>query len=113
MKLSHNFARMALAGILAFAVAGCASARDRRADNTLIGAGLGAAAGAVLSEGDPLYAIGGAAAGGLLGNLLTEDRSYRSHGWNRGHHYQPRPRYIEKRYYHPKRAVPRHDRRRR
>jgi len=35
------------------------------------------AAGAVFSGGDPLYALGGAAAGGLLGNVLTEDRDYR------------------------------------
>src|SRR3546814_14940946 len=63
---------------MAFVLAGCASSYDRRANNTMIGAGLGAATGAVISGGDPLYAIGGAAAGGLLGNILTQDRSYRS-----------------------------------
>src|SRR5690606_8888047 len=101
MKTRSSLARLAAIGLLAFAVAGCASARDRKTDNTLIGAGLGAAAGAVISEGDPLYTIGGAAAGGLLGNILTEERRYRPRGWDRGRHYHPAPhRHVNKHYYH-------------
>ncbi|MDS1140547.1 hypothetical protein RE432_08865 [Pusillimonas sp. SM2304] len=98
MNTQRNVGRLIVVGLMAFTLAGCASSYDRKANNTMIGAGLGAATGAVFSGGDPLYAIGGAAAGGLLGNILTEDRSYRSgkggrhqeyrrsgrnhHGWN-------------------------------
>lgn len=99
MTTRSNLARLALVGLLAFSMAGCASARDRKTDNTLIGAGLGAAAGAVISQGDPLYTIGGAAAGGLLGNILTEERRYhRPRGWDRGRHYHPGPyRHVHER----------------
>ncbi len=83
MNLQRNCARIATIGLLAFALAGCAT-HDRKSNNTLLGAGLGAATGAVFSGGDPLYTVGGAAAGGLLGNILTEDRSYRrSNNWDR------------------------------
>src|SRR5690606_29525098 len=84
MNAQRKFGRLIAVGLMAFTLAGCASSYDRKANNTMIGAGLGAATGAVFSGGDPLYAIGGAAAGGLLGNILTEDRSYRgSNNWNR------------------------------
>lgn len=113
MKLSTNFSRLAVIGLLAFAMAGCASARDRRTDNTLIGAGLGAAAGAVISEGDPLYTLGGAAAGGLLGNILTEDRRHYRRDWDRGgRHYDRghRHRHVSKHYRGHKKHHRRHHR---
>ncbi len=89
MKLHRNFVRVATVGLLAFTLVGCAH-HDRKTSNTLMGAGLGAAAGAVVTGGDPLYTLGGAAAGGLLGNVLTEDRQYRgkesrSRGRGNGH----------------------------
>lgn len=85
MKLHRNVVRLATVGLLSFALVGCASHQSRKTSNTLMGAGLGAAAGAVVSGGDPLYAVGGAAAGGLLGNILTEDRKAgRSNNWDRG-----------------------------
>ena len=115
MKTPSNLARLAIIGLLAFSMAGCASARDRKTDNTLIGAGLGAAAGAVISQGDPLYTIGGAAAGGLLGNILTEERRYHRRDWNRGHrHYAPPHRHVHKRHHHkgPKHHHHRHRRHR-
>ena len=97
MKLSRTVGRVATIGLLTFALAGCASHYDRKTSNTLLGAGLGGAAGAVASGGNPLYTIGGAAAGGVLGNILTEDRDrgdrrardrdrgrdYKSSRWNR------------------------------
>ena len=83
MKAQRHFGRIIAVGLMAFTLAGCASSYDRKANNTMMGAGLGAATGAIFSGGDPMYAIGGAAAGGLLGNILTEDRSYRS--GKRGH----------------------------
>lgn len=95
MTLQRTFTRFATIGLLAFTLAGCATHYDRKTNNTLMGAGLGAATGAVFSGGDPLYAIGGAAAGGLLGNILTEDRSAnRSRNWDRGRNYSPSRNYA-------------------
>jgi osmotically inducible lipoprotein OsmB len=76
MKLQRNIARITAIGLVSLAMAGCAT-HNRKSNNTLLGAGLGAATGAVFSGGDPLYTLGGAAAGGVLGNVLTEDRSER------------------------------------
>lgn len=84
MKAFCSLTRISLAGLLVVALAGCAT-YDRRANNTMLGAGLGAATGAVVGSGDPVYMLGGAAAGGLLGNILTEDRRhYRGKQANRG-----------------------------
>ncbi|VWD21305.1 hypothetical protein BLA18112_05374 [Burkholderia lata] len=62
---------------------------DRKTTNTIIGVGIGALAGALLSNGDPWAALGGAAAGGFVGNVATrdhhhDDRDYRSTHWERG-----------------------------
>jgi len=84
MNVRHNLGRLALIGLLAASLAGCAGYQSRKTNNTLIGAGLGGAAGAVLSGGDPLTTVGGAAAGGLLGNIMTDDDRGRSRG-HRGH----------------------------
>ena len=73
MSLRSKFARLALVSVVALGVAGCAVPADRKTTNTALGAGLGGAAGAVLSQGDPLITVGGAAAGGILGNILTDD----------------------------------------
>ncbi|TEA79784.1 glycine zipper 2TM domain-containing protein [Allopusillimonas ginsengisoli] len=85
MKQKLNVGRVAVIALVAVALAGCAGYQSRKTNNTLIGAGLGGAAGAVLSHGDPLTTVGGAAAGGLLGNILTEDKRDRSHRGHRGH----------------------------
>lgn len=86
---TRSFARLATAGLILITLAGCAT-HSRKHNNTMVGAGLGAAAGAVLTQGDPLYTVGGAAAGGLLGNILTEDKpSYRKSSRGR-HHAAPR-----------------------
>lgn len=82
---TRTIARLVTTGLIVFALAGCAT-HSRKHNNTLIGAGLGAATGAVLTQGDPLYTVGGAAAGGLLGNILTEDKSsYRKSSRGRSH----------------------------
>lgn len=86
MRLTHRFGKLAIVGVMALGLAGCASHYDRKSTNTVAGAGLGAAAGAVVSQGDPWVTLGGAAAGGVLGNILTEDRDHRrSRNWDRGH----------------------------
>jgi len=111
MILTHRIGKLAAIGLTALAMAGCASHYDRKSSNTMVGAGLGAAAGAVVSQGDPWFTLGGAAAGGVLGNILTEDKDQRrSRGWNRNngknsHHY--------KRDRNHRHAYDRHDRRRR
>lgn len=58
--------------IITLSIAGCnnMSERDR---NTVIGAGLGAAGGAILTDGNPAGVIGGAAVGGIIGNVTTND----------------------------------------
>jgi len=86
MKARNHIARLAVYGLMAVTLAGCVG-YDQRAGNTMLGAGFGAAAGGVLSEGDPLYMLGGAAAGGLLGNILTEDRGYRGNSGYYGNRY--------------------------
>ena len=52
---------------------GCSgmSTRDR---DTAIGAGVGAAAGAVLSGGSAVGTIGGAAVGGVIGNQVGKGK---------------------------------------
>lgn len=73
--------RCALPGLLlAVALSGCAgmSPRDQ---NTAIGAGIGAVSGSVLTGGDALGTLGGAAIGGLIGNQIKPHRH-----WHRQHH---------------------------
>lgn len=92
MTLHPAFARYVFCGLLAIAMSGPAVAADKKTTNTILGAGLGAAAGAVLSQGDPMLTIGSAAAGGVLGHILTEDekrydRSHRRYSKGPKHHY--------------------------
>lgn len=80
MKLSQrHIVRLVAAGAVLATLAGGAQAADRKTTNTLIGAAIGAVGGALISNGDPLMAIGGAAAGGLIGNVVTADRPDYSH----------------------------------
>lgn len=85
--LAKRISKLAVVGLVALAFAGCASSYDRRTNNAMMGAGLGAAAGAVVSQGDPIYAVGGAAVGGLLGHVLTED-DRRSRSWGQDKRYK-------------------------
>ena len=59
----------ALAFTCLFALGGCAgmSHRDR---NTVTGAAVGAAAGAILTGGSPVGTVGGAAVGGVIGSQV-------------------------------------------
>jgi osmotically inducible lipoprotein OsmB len=54
---------------LALTLTACSgmSTRDR---DTVIGAGVGAAAGAALTHGDAVGTVGGAAVGGIIGNQI-------------------------------------------
>lgn len=89
--------------ILSFAFAGPAMA-GKKQRNTVIGVGIGALAGSLLSNGDPWATVGGAVAGGVIGNVTTHDRDHRGN------------RYYDSRYdnrrYNDRRYNDRHDRRR-
>lgn len=65
--------RAALVAVAIVALGGCAgmSARDR---NTIMGAGIGAVGGAVLTQGSALGTVGGAAVGGVIGNQIRRSR---------------------------------------
>jgi len=69
MKTTSRFATPVLVLATVLALGGCAgmSARDR---NIAGGAGIGAAAGAVLTGGSALGTVGGAAVGGVIGNEI-------------------------------------------
>jgi len=60
--------------VLALAtMAGCAD-MDRQDRDMAIGAGTGAAAGAILTGGSAVGTVGGAAVGGVIGNEVGKDR---------------------------------------
>lgn len=61
----------ALAFVLGLTACASMSEADR---NTAIGAGTGAAIGAVLTGGSPAGTVGGAAVGGVIGNQVTPRR---------------------------------------
>lgn len=91
---------LALFTALTLAAMNPAAAADRKTTNTILGAGIGAAAGAVLSQGDTLATLGGAAAGGVLGHILTEEPrkrrpSARSHSRHHHHvHHRGKPHHV-------------------
>ena len=55
--------------LLVLGLSGC-SGMTTRDKNTAIGAGVGAAAGAVLTGGSGIGTVGGAAVGGIIGNQI-------------------------------------------
>jgi osmotically inducible lipoprotein OsmB len=73
MKTNHRFTGMALVLAISISLSACGgmSTRDK---NTAIGAGVGAAAGAVLTGGGVLGTVGGAAVGGIIGNQIGKDK---------------------------------------
>jgi osmotically inducible lipoprotein OsmB len=60
-----------LAVVTVVSVVGCAGL-TRRDENTILGAGIGGVAGSVLTGGDALGTVGGAAVGGLIGNQVNK-----------------------------------------
>ena len=82
MVIPKNIAKAVFGLMLAVGMSSTALA-DRQGTNTAIGAGLGGVAGAALS-GDPWVTLGSAAAGGVLGYVITgDDRDRRSDKWDR------------------------------
>ncbi len=58
-----------------------ASAMSKKDRRTLVGAVVGGIGGSVLSKGDPWATVGGALAGGTVGNITTKDRD-RDRRWD-------------------------------
>ncbi|MDQ5909992.1 MAG: osmotically inducible lipoprotein OsmB [Pseudomonadota bacterium] len=59
---------------------GC-SGMSQQDQNTVVGAGIGGVAGAVLTDGSPVGAVGGAVVGGIIGNQIdTNDDQNRHRG---------------------------------
>ena len=69
MNTIQKLAVNAVAATALIALAGCSgmSQRDR---NTAIGAGVGAVGGSILTGGDPVGTVGGAAVGGVIGHEI-------------------------------------------
>lgn len=96
MSLRSHAMKLALAGVLALSAASPALAGDK-GRNAVIGLGVGALAGAVLSEGDPWVTAGTAAAGGVLGHVLTDDdrrdrKRHKRYSKKKHHHHHPHHR---------------------
>ncbi|PKO53486.1 MAG: osmotically-inducible lipoprotein B [Betaproteobacteria bacterium HGW-Betaproteobacteria-20] len=72
MKTTHSFSLITVIAVLLISLSGC-SGMSTRDKNTAIGAGVGAAAGAVLTGGGAVGTIGGAAVGGIIGNQIGKD----------------------------------------
>ena len=70
MKTIGNFI---LSLMIAAITSGCGD-MSRRDRDTLIGAGVGAAAGNVVTGGSTAGTIGGAAVGGVIGNQVGKDK---------------------------------------
>lgn len=73
MKTKKMIAIYAATGLIIISLASCGGMTTRQ-KNTAIGAGIGAAAGAVLTNGGALGTIGGAAVGGVIGNQIGKDK---------------------------------------
>ncbi len=68
----YPVAKAASSLVIAVALTACSGMSSRETTNTAIGAGAGALGGALLSDGDGWATLGGAVAGGVIGNVLTD-----------------------------------------
>jgi osmotically inducible lipoprotein OsmB len=69
MKTKHAFFMNTAILIVVIGMMGCGD-MSRRGTDTVIGAGVGGVAGAVLTGGSALGTVGGAAVGGVVGNQV-------------------------------------------
>lgn len=69
---TQRFVFNSVVAAMLLSLAGCSgmSTQDR---NTVIGAGVGAVGGAVLSSGSALGTVGGAAVGGIIGHEVSDE----------------------------------------
>ena len=70
MKTKQRFTLGVVAAAMLLGLGGCAgmSAQDK---NTVVGAGVGAVGGAVLTGGSAVGTVGGAAVGGIIGHEVS------------------------------------------
>lgn len=73
MKTIYKSTVSAIALAVLVGTTGC-SGMTPREKSTAIGAGVGAAAGAVVTGGGVLGTVGGAAIGGVIGNQIGKDK---------------------------------------
>ena len=73
MKTNSNFAIPLVAATLILSLSGCSNLTTRD-KNTIIGAGVGAVAGAVLTGGSGIGTAGGAAIGGFIGHQVGKHK---------------------------------------
>lgn len=69
MQTTHTFLMKTTILIAVIGMMGCGD-MSRRGTDTVIGAGVGGVAGAVLTGGSALGTVGGAAVGGVVGNQV-------------------------------------------
>jgi osmotically inducible lipoprotein OsmB len=69
MKTIRHIAISTVAAVVLVGLSGCGG-MTRQDRNTAIGAGVGGVAGSVLTGGSTLGTVGGAAAGGVVGNRV-------------------------------------------
>ena len=72
MNSKHTLAGIAAIAGVVVGLSGCSGMPTRDRD-TAIGAGIGAVGGAILTDGNALGTVGGAAVGGFIGNQIGRD----------------------------------------
>jgi len=73
MKTMHRLTVSAVAVAVLLGLGGCGG-MSHRDKSTAVGAGVGGAAGYVLTDGNVWGTVGGAAVGGLIGNQIGKDK---------------------------------------
>jgi osmotically inducible lipoprotein OsmB len=73
MKANQKFSNLIITLAVIISLGGCSS-MSQRDKSTAIGAGVGAAAGAILTGGGLIGTVGGAAVGGVIGNQVGKDK---------------------------------------
>lgn len=73
MQSHPQLVSLGLSMMLVLSLSAC-SGMSTRDKSTAIGAGIGAAAGAVLTGGGVIGTVGGAAVGGVIGNQVGKDK---------------------------------------
>ncbi len=69
MKMIQRFSVTSASLAILIGLGGC-SGMSQQDQNTLVGAGIGGVAGAVLTDGSPVGTVGGAVVGGVIGNQV-------------------------------------------
>lgn len=71
MKLARTIGQLSLGLTLLVGLSACSNLSHRQ-QNAAVGAGVGAVAGSILTNGSTIGTLGGAAIGGIIGNGGTD-----------------------------------------